>query len=101
MFVLMNERCFSAASVFATALKGLGNVKLVGVRSDGSSGRSKKFELSRSGIGVKLSTMISFQRNGLTLDGNGTLPDVEIRADIDQILGLKDTQLESLIDSIR
>jgi hypothetical protein len=100
VYILVNERCFSAASVLTTALNGLGKVKITGIRTDGSSGRSRKFYLKNSGLEIKLSTMISFQRNGKTLDTNGTLPDIEIERDMQQILGKRDTQLEKLIKII-
>lgn len=100
VYVLVNESCFSAASVFTTALKGMGKVKIVGVNTDGSSGRSNYFDLNHSKINLKLSTMISFQRNGKTLDTNGTEPDVFIPRDMEQVLGRKDSQLDKLIDLI-
>lgn len=100
VYVLVNESCFSAASVFASALKGMGKVKIVGVNTDGSSGRSHYFDLNHSKINLKLSTMISFQRNGKTLDTNGTAPDVFIPRDIKQVLGRNDSQLEKLLDLI-
>lgn len=100
VYILVNERCFSAASIFTTAFKGLNNVKIVGDTTNGSSGRSKKFYLKHSNIRVKLSTMLSFQRNGKTLDGNGTQPDIVIERDLDQIMGKRDTQLEKLLEII-
>lgn len=100
VYILMDEGSFSAASVFATALKGLSKVKLVGERSDGSSGMSKTFTLDNSWTRLRLSRMISFQRNGLTLDGYGTEPDILLQRDLDQILGKRDTQLESLLEII-
>ena len=42
IYILVNERSFSAATVFASAFKGLPNVNIVGVTTDGSSGNSKK-----------------------------------------------------------
>ncbi len=101
VYILMNERSFSAASVFASALKGLPNVTLVGVNTDGSSGRSRRQELTNSKIRIKLSSMISFQRNGKTLDMNGTAPDIIIERDLDQVLGKRDTQLEKLLKIIK
>lgn len=101
VYILVNERCFSAASVFTTALSGMGKVKIVGVNTDGSSGRSNYFDLNHSKINLKLSTMISFQRNGKTLDANGTAPDVFIPRDMEQVLGRKDSQLEKLVDLIQ
>ena len=44
--------------------------------------------------------MLSFQRNGKTLDGNGTIPDVRIEMDETQVFGKKDTQLERLLNYI-
>ncbi len=101
IYVLVNEECFSAASVFTTSLKGLPNVRIAGVTTDGSSGRSRIFELPESGIEVRLSTMLSFQRNGKTLDGNGTEPDILIKRKEKQILGYEDSQLMDLISIIK
>lgn len=101
VYILVNEECFSAASVFTSALKGLPNVKIVGVNTNGSSGRSTNFYLKNSGIRIRLSTMLSFQRNGQTLDGNGTSPDVVIERDEKQVLGERDSQLETLLTLIK
>lgn len=101
IYIMTNEETFSAASVFASVFKGLPNVKIIGVNTNGSSGRSKKFNLKHSNIRVKLSTMLSFQRNGKTLDGNGTSPDIIIEIDENQMLGRNDNQLEKLIKLIK
>ncbi|WP_299887016.1 S41 family peptidase [uncultured Lacinutrix sp.] len=100
VYILVNENSFSAATVFTSAFKGLKNVKIVGVTTDGSSGNSRKIYLNNSNIRVKVSTMLSFQRNGKTLDGNGTEPDIYIPIDSEQILTGKDTQLEKLVEII-
>ncbi|MCK0109752.1 S41 family peptidase [Flavobacteriaceae bacterium S0825] len=100
VYILANEKSFSAATVFTSAFKGLPNVKTVGVTTDGSSGNSKRFNLKNSNIRVKVSTMLSFQRNGKTLDGNGTEPDIYIPIDLEQIFTGKDTQLEKLVKII-
>lgn len=101
IYILVNEHSFSAATVFTSAFKGLPNVKIVGVTTDGSSGNSKIIRLKYSNIRVRISTMLSFQRNGKTLDGNGTEPDIYIPEDEKQILHGKDTQLEKLIQLIQ
>jgi len=100
IYILVNERSFSASTVFASAFKGLPNIKIVGVTTDGSSGNSKKMYLKHSNIRVKVSTMLSFQRNGRTLDGNGTKPDIYIPEDEEQVLKGNDTQLKKLIEII-
>ena len=100
VYILVNENSFSAASVFTSAFKSLRNVKIVGVTTDGSSGNSKTVHLKYSNIRVKVSTMLSFQRNGKTLDGNGTIPDISIPANELQVLKGVDSQLNSLIEMI-
>lgn len=64
--------------------------------TDGSSSNSDRFELPNSKIRIKLSTMVSFQKDGKILDGYGTEPDIKIERDINQILWKSDTQLEKL-----
>lgn len=100
IYILVNENSFSAATVFTSAFKGLPNVNIVGETTDGSSGNSKVLYLNHSNIRVKVSTMLSFQRNGKTLDGNGTVPDIPIPANETQVLEGLDTQLSRLVDII-
>ncbi|CAL2076885.1 TSPc domain-containing protein [Tenacibaculum sp. 190524A02b] len=100
VYILVDEKTFSAASVFAASLKGLPNVKIVGNTTDGSSGKSQKFYLTNSQIRVKVSTMISYQRNGKTLDGNGTQPDVFLPKSLEQLLKIEDIQLDFLVKII-
>lgn len=96
IYILANEKSFSAASVFVAIFKNIPNVKIVGVNTDGSSGNSERFELPNSEIRIKLSTMVSFQKDGKILDGIGTEPDIQIERDINQILWKSDAQLEKL-----
>lgn len=96
VFILVNEKSFSAASVFASVFKGLPNIRIVGVTTDGSSGNSDRFELPNSKIRIKLSTMVSFQKDGKILDGYGTEPDIYIERDINQVLWNGDSQLRKL-----
>lgn len=96
VYILANEKSFSAASVFVAVFKGIPNVKIAGVTTDGSSGNSERFELPNSGIRIKLSTMVSFQKNGDILDGFGTDPDITIERDLNQILWESDSQLDKL-----
>jgi len=97
VYILVNEGTFSAASVFASAFKSLPNVKIVGETTDGSSGNSRTLQLKNSAIKINVSTMLSFQRNGKTLDGNGTMPDLFIHSDENQVLNVHDSQLTKLI----
>ncbi len=96
VYILANEKTFSAASVFVSAFKGIPNIKIVGVTTDGSSGNSEWIDLPNSKLFGKISTMVSFQKNGKTLDGYGTKPDIKLERDIKQVLWQSDTQLEKL-----
>lgn len=100
IYILANERTFSAASVFVSVFKGIPNIKIAGVRTDGSSGNNEPFSLPNSELTGRISTMVSFQKNGKTLDTYGTEPDIPIERDEDQILGKRDTQLEKLQEII-
>lgn len=96
IYILANEKTFSAASVLVSVFKSIPNIKIVGTTTDGSSGNSERFELPNSKLRIKLSTMVSFQKDGKILDGFGTEPDIKINRDINQILWKADTQLEKL-----
>lgn len=101
IYIMANEKSFSAASVFASVFKGLPNIKIVGVNTDGSSGNSERFELPNSKLRGKISTMVSFQKNGQILDGIGTKPDIIIERNLDQIFWKEDYQLNKLKELIR
>ncbi|PKB43050.1 peptidase S41-like protein [Cellulophaga sp. RHA19] len=100
VYILANEKTFSAASVFVSAFKDLPNIKIAGVTTDGSSGNSEWVDLPNSKLFGKISTMVSFQKNGEILDGYGTEPDIKIERDLNQVLWLSDTQLEKLKELI-
>lgn len=101
VYILANERSFSAASVLVSVFKGLPNLKIAGVTTDGSSGNSERFELPKSGFRGKISTMVSYQKNGQILDGIGTQPDIVIERNLDQIFFKEDYQLNKLKETIR
>lgn len=100
IYILVNEGTFSAASVFTSAFKDLSNVKIVGVATDGSSGNSEITSLKHSNIKFTFSTMLSFQRDGKTLDGNGTQPDIYNPENEEQLLKGNDFQLQKLTEII-
>ncbi|WP_037349049.1 S41 family peptidase [Sediminibacter sp. Hel_I_10] len=100
VYILVNQDSFSAATVFTSAFATLPNVQIVGVTTDGSSGNSGVIHLSNSSIRLRVSTMLSFQRNGSTLDGNGTEPEIYIPEPERQILYGSDQQLQQLLKII-
>ncbi|MEL7148062.1 MAG: S41 family peptidase, partial [Bacteroidota bacterium] len=101
VYVLADERSFSAASVFVASLKGIPNVKIAGLTTDGSSGLSKRYLLKETGLVLRISRMVSFQPDGLPLDGYGTKPDIALERDLNQLLGRHDSQLEKLLEYIQ
>lgn len=100
IYIMTNEKSFSAASVLASVFKGLPNIKLVGVNTDGSSGNSERFEFPNSKLQGQISTMVSFQKNGQILDGIGTEPDIVIERNLEQIFWKEDYQLNKLKELI-
>ena len=100
VYILINERSFSASSIFAAALKGIDHIKLAGVTTDGSSGLSNLHLLKQSGLILRISRMVSFQPDGQPLDGHGTAPDIVLRRDENQLLGKTDSQLKNLLKLI-
>jgi C-terminal processing protease CtpA/Prc len=101
IYILANERSFSAASILVSVFKGLPNMKIVGVNTDGSSGNSERFELPNSELRGKISTMVSFQKDGQLLDGIGTKPDIKIERNLDQIFWKEDYQINKIIELIK
>ena len=100
IYILANERSFSAASILVSVFKGLPNIKIIGVNTDGSSGNSERFELPNSGLRGKISTMVSYQKDGQILDGIGTKPDIKIERNLDQIFWKEDYQINRIIELI-
>ncbi|MEM8907440.1 MAG: S41 family peptidase, partial [Bacteroidota bacterium] len=100
IYILANERTFSAASILVAVFKGLPNITIVGVNTDGSSGNSERFKLPHSALRGKISTMVSYQKDGQLLDGIGTKPDILIERNLDQILLKEDYQLNRVLEII-
>ena len=100
VYILANERSFSAASILVATFKGLPNIQIAGIPTDGSSGNSKSFYLPHSKLRLKISTMVSFQKNGYLLDGYGTAPDIELKRNLKQVFWQEDYQLKRLKEFI-
>ncbi|MHC4450423.1 MAG: S41 family peptidase [Planctomycetota bacterium] len=95
--VLMNGGCFSATDIFLGAFKGVRGVTLLGTASGGGSGRSRKVTLPRSGIKLRVSTMLSYRPDGKFYDGHGIEPDVAVDAIPTDWIGETDTQLDAAV----
>lgn len=95
--LLMDTGCFSATDIFLGAFAGRPGVTLLGVPSGGGSGRARSAPLAHSGLGVRLSTMISFRPDGAPYDGRGVAPDVLVEAPPEWHVGGRDPQLEAAL----
>jgi Tol biopolymer transport system component len=100
--VLLDENSFSATDIFLSALKGWRNVTLLGTPSGGGSGRTETILLPGSLLEVKLSSMVSYQRDGRLFDGNGVAPDVLLHPSPEyHLTGGRDNVLERALEMLR
>ena len=76
VFVLQDEACFSATSLFAAAMASLLQVTLLGQRCGGGSGFPIQLQLPESGIVVQVSSMVSLRPDGTRYEG--VSPDIEL-----------------------
>ena len=73
---LMNHWNLSASDVILSSVKGLPNITLLGAPSGGMSGALVDSTLEHSELGLRLSSMASFQNTGRLFDGVGVEPDI-------------------------
>lgn len=74
--ILQMWRNFSASDIFLGGFKDWRSVTLLGTPSSGGSGFNRMTTLSNSAIRVRISSMASFQPNGLLYEGHGIKPDI-------------------------
>jgi len=74
VFVLADAHCFSATDVFLATLKQRHDVVILGQPSSGGSGYAKTYQLTESGMKLRLSSMLSYQPPGHLFDGHGVTP---------------------------
>lgn len=102
VYILIDEKCFSATDVFVSAFKGMKNITLIGRPTGGGSARSRTVFLKNSRLKIKMGSMISFQKNGLLFDTNGIKPDIYVEVLPEYFLkNGKDNILQKAIDVIQ
>ncbi|MCA8952096.1 MAG: S41 family peptidase [Planctomycetes bacterium] len=99
--VLIDRACFSATDVFAAALGALPRVTLVGEPTGGGSGRALPYQLPKSGVRLKLSSMASFRPDGVLFEGAGVVPDVAVETVPTDLIGTTDTVLQRALELLR
>ena len=80
MVVLVNKDSYSAAEFFAVALQEYGVASVVGEQTSGKGYFQQTFQLD-DGSAVALSTGKYFTPKGISLEGVGITPDVEVTVD--------------------
>jgi hypothetical protein len=99
--ILLDADCFSATDIFLAAFAGRPRVTLVGQTSAGGSGRAIAYKLPNSGFTVRLSSMVSFRRDGRLIDGRGIEPDVRAEPAPDDYVGRGDAMLDAALRKLR
>lgn len=93
VIVLMNAKCFSATDIFLAGLKGLRNVRLLGMPSSGGSAYSQEVALGTTPLRLCIGTMASFQTDGNLFDGRGIQPDIRVETNPEYFIGGPDRVL--------
>ena len=93
MVVLVNAESYSAAEFFAVALQEYGAATVVGEKTSGKGYFQTTFSLS-DGSAVALSIGKYFTPNGISLEGVGITPDVEVIVDEETMISIYYSQLE-------
>ena len=93
MAVLVNGESYSAAEFFAVALQEYGAATVVGEKTSGKGYFQTTFTLS-DGSAVALSIGKYFTPNGISLEGVGITPDVEVPVDEETMLSIYYGQLQ-------
>lgn len=108
MAVLVNGNSYSAAEFFAVALQEYDAAIVVGEKTTGKGYFQQTFPLS-DGSAVSLSTGKYYTPNGISLEGVGITPDVEIIVDeetmlkiyYDQIDSREDPQIQAALEALK
>lgn len=100
IYLIVDFGVGSAGDIFTSSLKGWRGITVVGGSTNGRSGNSIGFPLKNSGISVRLSTMVSYQKDGSLFDWVGVEPDLKIEPVISDWLGQTDSVLDDVIEMI-
>lgn len=97
MAVLVNGESYSAAEFFAVAMQEYEAATIVGEKTSGKGYFQNTFNLS-DGSAVALSTGKYFTPNGISLEGVGITPDVEVIVDQETMLSIYYGQMPAAED---
>ena len=108
MAVLVNADSYSAAEFFAVALQEYGAAKVLGEQTSGKGYFQQTFQLN-DGSAAALSTGKYFTPKGISLEGVGITPDVEVTVDdetywsiyYNQLPAEEDPQIQAALEMLR
>ena len=83
LIVLIDNRSYSAASIFAASVKGCNKICIVGVKTSGGTSSQVYHELS-NGWYFRIPTVKYISRSGIDYE-NGVPPDIEIQLDVERV----------------
>jgi carboxyl-terminal processing protease len=98
--VLTGPETCSAAEDFVVALHGSGRAKVVGEKTNGSTGQPLMLSLPGGG-GARICTKWDTYADGREFVGVGVIPDVEVHPSCEEIAAGKDAVLEAGIRSLK
>ena len=99
LVVLIDVMSASSAEEFSGALQAIGRAVIVGERSAGICVVADLKELSNGAI-LMYPAAQTRTANGIVLEGQGVIPDVDVSLDRESLLQGKDPQLEAAIEAI-
>ncbi|MEM1328499.1 MAG: S41 family peptidase [Bacteroidota bacterium] len=99
VIILIDERTYSASSDFVLMMKGLPNVKLMGVHSGGGHGSPVGAQMP-NGWQLVYSSSYSLDVNGVQVE-NGVSPDIKIALDTTQLANGIDNVIERAIQELK
>ncbi|MEE1197362.1 MAG: S41 family peptidase [Lachnospiraceae bacterium] len=102
MVVLTNEYSASASEIFAGAVRDYDIAKLVGTTTYGKGVVQNIFPLG-DGTALKLTIANYYTPNGININGEGLVPDVEVELDLtpQEDGTIVDNQLETAIETVK
>jgi hypothetical protein len=104
LYVLINGGSFSNSGIVASVLKQHKRAQFAGIETGGNNkvlaGYIKSISLPNTGIHVEIPSKQFMLSASMPLTAHGTIPDIEISENINDVLANKDTQLEAVIQLI-
>jgi len=98
--VLVNKGSASASEILAGALRDNRNIKLIGEKTYGK-GTVQDMEALKDGSQIKMTIAKWVMPNGYIIEGNGLVPDIEVKITEKDIADKKDPQLERALEEIQ